>query len=557
MTDAVAVLSRYDNLTGGYKRRQDKDGEVVYSNEEDEKDLWYDSHKKTWIISDKNKANTYATSKPTRVATSPETAIFPGISVRPIKKKNIDWNADDNKFHDNEFPTSTSSLGLKYKNDEIIWVRAAKLSTKDDGTPAPLFNKIEPNDIAQGALGDCWCLCAISALAEFPNYIKESLFETKQVSNDGKYTLKLFHPNKKWMRVTIDDFIACKKCEWWEDRPRPIFAQPHGNESWVLLLERAFAKIAQGYDKLDGGYPLLAWMCMTGCEDLSIWQRQSNNLWTESIATIDKNNFTFSKLSALPGPSPPATDQALFNHLSAYDSKNYLLGASIGGTVVEKKRTDGLVERHAYTLLRVVTYQDIQLVQLRNPWGNSIEWNGAWSDSSEEWDMYPSAYMELQYERNKNDGMFWMPFSAFATTFDMIQVCKCSMSKHIHQTKSSSATIVSPCATSLSFPRVLSSNQRRPSSLEEELRCQIATVTAERDAVKSHLKCLEGRVSELERRLFSSVISSERPSSSRDPRHDRILYQARRVYDDIMQGSNTYYSDGNYSSERRPRTSLS
>lgn len=28
---------------------------------------------------------------------------------------------------------------------------------------------------------------------------------------------------------------------------------------------------------------------------------------------------------------------------------------------------------------------EIPLVRVRNPWGNEVEWNGAWSDGSPEW----------------------------------------------------------------------------------------------------------------------------------------------------------------------------
>lgn len=42
-----------------------------------------------------------------------------------------------------------------------------------------VFADIEPNDIIQGCLSDCWLLCAVSAMAERPALI-ERLFITKE-----------------------------------------------------------------------------------------------------------------------------------------------------------------------------------------------------------------------------------------------------------------------------------------------------------------------------------------------------------------------------------------
>ena len=50
-----------------------------------------------------------------------------------------------------------------------------------------LFNRIDPNDIYQGDIGNCYYLAALSALAEKPDLIKK-LFKNNQGGlNSNRY----------------------------------------------------------------------------------------------------------------------------------------------------------------------------------------------------------------------------------------------------------------------------------------------------------------------------------------------------------------------------------
>ena len=129
--------------------------------------------------------------------------------------------------------------------------------------PSIFYDSIEPNDIIQGALGDCWFMSALASLAERPALV-ERLFITKEVNPQGVYRVKLCK-NGEWVVVTIDDYFPC-----YPDGG-PIFSRAQGNELWVMLLEKAYAKLHSNYLLLRGGYAVEGMLDLTGCPTVSYY----------------------------------------------------------------------------------------------------------------------------------------------------------------------------------------------------------------------------------------------------------------------------------------------
>ncbi len=104
-------------------------------------------------------------------------------------------------------------------------------------------------------------MCAISSLAERPALI-ERLFETKEFNESGVYQLR-FCKNGEWQHVVMDDYFPCFP------NGSPMFSRSNGNELWVLLIEKAYAKTHGGYMAISGGLPHEALMDLTGCPTIS------------------------------------------------------------------------------------------------------------------------------------------------------------------------------------------------------------------------------------------------------------------------------------------------
>ena len=107
---------------------------------------------------------------------------------------------------------------------------------------------IEPSDILQGQLGDCYFLSALSALAEQGFRIK-NLFPSIQINENGIYMARILHDGE-YQEVVIDDYFPV------DQNNKSAFAQPSGGqEIWVMVLEKCWAKLYGSYANINGGLP--------------------------------------------------------------------------------------------------------------------------------------------------------------------------------------------------------------------------------------------------------------------------------------------------------------
>lgn len=274
-------------------------------------------------------------------------------------------------FVDPDFPHNEKSLGRDVK---VVWLRAGEFYKNfqlfSDGVCA--------NDIRQGNLGDCYLLSSLSVLAEKRGRI-EKLF-CHHIPNDlGVYCVTMYCDGA-CTDVFLDDYFPCDV----DDRT-PRFSYSKGDELWVLLLEKAYAKLHGSYYIIEGGNCPRALTDLTG----------------EPVLHFHVEDHT---------------DDEIWNTLTQHDHLDHVMCVSAGGKEGNDwKERYGLVPAHGYGLLGVKQYKGERLLHLRNPWG-MVEWNGKWSDGdTKTWT--EDAKRALHYV-NADDGSFWIAFEDFKKLFD-------------------------------------------------------------------------------------------------------------------------------------------
>uniref|UniRef100_A0A0G4HLT5 Calpain catalytic domain-containing protein n=1 Tax=Chromera velia CCMP2878 TaxID=1169474 RepID=A0A0G4HLT5_9ALVE len=330
---------------------------------------------------------------------------------------------------DPDFPHSKESLGA---GDNGVWVPVMELM--DD---APLFDQIDPCDMLQGSIGDCWLITAISSAAEYPQQIRK-LFGISEIPDDGKVPIRLWNrERKKWVSVTIDSFIPCwgsKTDQWWRKSgagARPMYVKPKRSECWMMLLEKAFAKMAGGYATLDGGIPSFAWQAVSGEPVLESFIRYppKSNDWVliDYVWEDVKLSEQWHSTSKWRTPKVKFNGKEFFEKIKEMDRLHYLMAASTGTATTEREQLldNGLITTHAYSIIQTYSGHNHLLLCLRNPHGRT-EWKGAWGDSSRKWEEHPQIARALGFEKKVN-GAFWMSFEDFHANFNTMYVCECSM----------------------------------------------------------------------------------------------------------------------------------
>ena len=306
------------------------------------------------------------------------------------------WNAAQSAgklWEDPEFGADDSSLnwaGAGFGSKVSVpsggpWKRPSEMAGEGWTSETKLYGSLgypAPQGVSQGGLSDCWFVAAASALAEDPEKIKDVIYN-QQYSGVGMFRFK-FWVVDKWVWVNIDDRLPARK--WGSAfRPWATGRSPLG-AWWMPLLEKAYAKLDQNYDRIAWGNGIEGLRTLTGKPANFLYHQGKSS---SQLATVHKS----------------------------WAAKNYPATASccnnVGGVAA-----DGLTSGHAYSFLDLQNVGGHMLAKMRNPWG-SEGYKGKWSDKDPNWTAAMKAQVNLV---DANDGIFWMPYENMLSYFSKVDV---------------------------------------------------------------------------------------------------------------------------------------
>uniref|UniRef100_A0A182QEQ5 Calpain n=1 Tax=Anopheles farauti TaxID=69004 RepID=A0A182QEQ5_9DIPT len=308
-------------------------------------------------------------------------------------------------FEDPEFPADDRSLHLSSPSgrpSQYKWLRPHEISPNEAVFDADGFSRF---DIQQGVLGDCWLLAAAANLTTFPVLFSRVVPDDNDRIRGGRTGVDyagIFHFRfwrfGQWYDVVVDDRLPTL-------RGQLVYIKSSTkHEFWSALLEKAYAKLFGSYEALSGGSASEAMEDFTGGLTEGY---EMKNAPDGLFAMIEKSCNSYAMFAC---------------------------SIEAGAGEMEQVTAQGLVKGHAYSITKAQAVDietprvkgKIQLLRLRNPWGNENEWNGAWSDKSPEWRFISEDTKRSIGLTFEVDGEFWMSYPDFRKYFDRVEMCHLS-----------------------------------------------------------------------------------------------------------------------------------
>ncbi|GBG61738.1 hypothetical protein CBR_g23253 [Chara braunii] len=246
------------------------------------------------------------------------------------------------KCTDPDFPPAASSLyreGISTSHKlpaNISWERMSGSLYK--GSPQL------GGGIIKSMLDNTWFLGALAMVASNESLLLDLLVSDDK-RHDGLYTVQ-FYKHGEWRKVVVDDHVPCLP-----STTKPIFARStDGEELWVSLVEKAYAKLHGCYTSLEGGSVTEALVDLTGgCayrlsmrDVLSQEDASSGRLWSEILEQHGNGNLIGCSFS--------------HKHCDGSTEPN-----------------EGILQRHIYCIRDArETSKGLKLVKLYDPWGLKV-----------------------------------------------------------------------------------------------------------------------------------------------------------------------------------------
>lgn len=361
-----------------------------------------------------------------------------------LKTKNL-------KYTDDIFPPSIFSLiscdanGIYYdkikgeekakqflkKNEykDIIWERISDMPEYNE-----IYNKeFSYESIMQGTIGDCYLISALCALSQYPKLIindKENsinIIHNQKYAEVGYFEIKLFIDGE-YQIVIIDDYIPYD-----QNLDDIAFVKSSKNFFWVLLVEKAIAKVFGGYSNIEN-------------------DKNGNNSDKNENELLSRTNLVFQMLTGFVPEyfyfdneynkehykNEIFSKEEIYNKLyydGLYQNKNKIQFLITSGTLNED---EGILEEnympynHSFSILDIKTVilnddkSEVKLLLLNNPWGKNIynsELFGKYKYNPNNKNM-ADLNKYIHYNMNSKDGTFWIDFDTFYESFSYVSLCK-------------------------------------------------------------------------------------------------------------------------------------
>lgn len=173
------------------------------------------------------------------------------VEVRVGKEKKTGWVAPELFTEQPALNKDDDAPGLK---DDLVYAYQ-----KGDHSP------VDPKgtDTAQGALGDCYFIASMAAVANAsPQTIKDAIKYNPQKET---YTVRFYEEQyggqAKPVYIEVDAYLPASA----GNRADPAYAGDAGAKLWPAIMEKAYAKWKGGYEAMgNGGYGAQAMAELTG-----------------------------------------------------------------------------------------------------------------------------------------------------------------------------------------------------------------------------------------------------------------------------------------------------
>ncbi|KAJ9471442.1 Calpain-type cysteine protease DEK1 [Diplonema papillatum] len=330
-------------------------------------------------------------------------------SVEPACRQNIetittelfDSTAPLARWTDPVFPPSPASLitqgGVlqrQRKCRKVSWVRASQAAHIDKSRPVTLFHdQSRPSPPMPGVWANTYLLHSMSVLVRHPQLLTR-LF-TKARPEIGVYEVQI-SKGGKWLKVVVDDWLPC------DADGLLCMRSADGNEMWPSLLEKAFAKLHGGWDRIERGSVTAALSDLTACVTHNI---------------VLRNHRRAKEIVA---------DGSYWATLRAYNRDAWIVAAAAkAASAVQRAALEetGIAPNRPYEVVSFVEAGEWRLVELFSPYAESAD-DPVWLTSRwlSEQPQAARQYLEPKLLPAIDRGSRWITFENFATYFDKVYV---------------------------------------------------------------------------------------------------------------------------------------